>query len=146
MIIGVSLLIILMLIFLSLILGQDFLASFVSVGTDTEAIVDGISSTFVIEAENVLFYIDTSTLIVAGISLLTTLIIVATFTGIQVLGSGLSPSSVRTIILVTTYIGIWTALSVLAFNLINSIPIFGYVIYIGITVGYAIGVIEKISD
>lgn len=146
MIIGVALMVLLILIFFNLILGQDFIGDFVPVGDiDSSVLVDGVSSTFVQEAENIFFYIDTTSLVIAGISILTTIIIVASITGISVLGSGLNPQSSKIIVVITAYIGLWFSLSVLAFSLIISIPVFGTLIYIGITIGYSIGVIQKIS-
>ena len=145
MIIVATLFIIMIIILFSLVLGQNFLGGFVEVGIDTEAIVDGIPSTFIVDSLDVLFYIDTTVLITAGISLLITISIVAGITGISVLGSGLNPQSSRIIVLLTAYIGLWTSLSVLAYNLIVSIQIFGFIIYISLTIAYAIGVIQKLS-
>lgn len=76
------------------------------------------------------------------------IVIIATATallGIKVLGSGLSDESVRVLITTTVYASIWTILSLLAIPLISSIEIFGSLIYIILTIGYVIGVIEKIS-
>ncbi len=145
-IISIVLLIIMVLIVFSLVLGENFLATFVNIEVNTDAIVDGISSTFVVESETIFFYIDTSDLISAGIVLLSTVILVAIGTGISVLGSGLNPQSSRIIVLLTAYIGLWTSLSILAFSLINSIQVFGYIIYVSLTIAYAIGVIQKISE
>lgn len=144
-IISITLLIIIVIIFFSLVLGQDFVSTFSNIGIDQETIVDGISSTFITEVEQVFFYIDTSSLITSGIALLGTVIAVALITGVSVLGSGLNPQSARIVIILTAYFGLWTTLSILAFNLINSIQVFGYIIYIGLTIGYSIGVIQRIS-
>ena len=143
--IGITLLIIMVIIFFSLVLGQDFLASFVEFEVNESAIIDGISSTFVIESEKVIFYIDTSNLLTSGIALLTTIILVALGTGITVLGTGINPESARIVILLTAYFGLWTTLGILAYSLIVSIEIFGTVIYIALTIGYSVGVIQKIS-
>ena len=145
MIIGATVFILLILIFLNLILGNNFIDTTLEVGLENEAIVNGTSTTFLQETQNLIFYIDTSNLILAGITLLTTIIIAASITGITVLGSGLNPQSSRIIVLLTAYIGLWSTLSILVFSLINSILIFGSIIYIGITLGYAFGVVQKIS-
>lgn len=145
MLIGLTLMIIIVLVLFSLILGNDFVSGLVNVGIDNEAIVDGNPSTYVVASQDILFTIDTSSLIIAGIALLATIIIISTIAGIQVLGSGLSPSSVRILILLIAFVGLWSVLSILAFNLIFSIEIFGSIIYITLTIGYVIGVIQKIS-
>lgn len=145
MLIGLSLLIMITLTFLSVILGESFIGSTVNVGIDNTALVNGSTSTYFVEAQDLLFQIDTSSLIIAGIILISTIIAVASITGIQVLGSGLNTQSVRVIIIATSFIGLWASLSILAFNLISRIQVFGGLIYIGITIAYSIGVIQKIS-
>lgn len=145
MLIETSLLILIILTFFSMISGQFLVGTSQDIGIDNTALINGSTSTYVVSAENTLFFIDTSDLIVAGIVLLTTIIIVAGITGIQFLGSGLNVASVRVIILLTGYIGIWVALTTLAYSLITSIQVFGSIIYIGLTLAYVIGVIQKIS-
>lgn len=140
-----TLLILIVIVMFSIILGNDFVSGLVEIGVDNTALVNGTITTYVVPTEDILFTIDTTTLIIAGIALLTTIIFIAGITGVQVLGSGLNQSSVRIIILLTGYIGIWTTLSILSFSLINSIEIFGSVIYISLTLGYTIGVIKSIS-
>jgi len=144
-VVGITLMILLILSLFSVILGNGLIDATTNVAVDNSALIDGIPSTFVIEGVDVVFSIDTSSLINAGIALIITIIVVAGITGIQVLGSGLSPSSVRVIILGTSYAGIWAVLSILAFNLIITIELFGTIIYITLTIAYAIGVINKIS-
>lgn len=143
--IGISLMIIIVIVMFSLIFDTSFIGSLVSIGVDNTSIVNGSSTTYIVTSEGVLFNIDTSDLITAGITILVAIILVATITGVQFLGSGLSSESVRIFILLTGYIGIWTVLSILAFNLIVSIAIFGSIIYIMLTIGYTIGVVQKIS-
>ena len=145
MIVGLMLMILIFLSMFSLILGNSLLSGSAIIGVDNSAIINGSVTTYVVAPESVLFTIDTTTLIVAGIALLVTIGITAGITGIQVLGSGLNAQSVRMIILLVAYGGVWTTLSILAFNLINSIEIFGSVLYITMTVLYAIGVIQKLS-
>lgn len=145
MLILTSLSILVMLVLFSLILGTDLLTSTFGVGIDNTMIINGSSTSIVVDTENVVFAIDTSSLISAGIALLITIIVIASITGIQVLGSGLSTASVKIFIILTGFVGIWTVLSLLAFNLINSIQIFGSLIYITLTLMYTIGVIQKIT-
>lgn len=145
MLITATLLILLVIGLLSLMLGGNFFGQVVSVAVDNTAIVNGSITTYVVEATDVLFFIDTSSLLTAGIALLITLAIVAGITGIQVVGSGLNPESAKIIITLTGFGGLWAVISFLAFNLIISIEIFGSLIYIMLTIGYSIGVVKRIS-
>jgi len=145
MLIGASLIIMIVIVLLNLILGNNFLSGSTPLSVDNEALVDGVSSTFEVVSENVLFSIDTSTIIGAITIISITIIGVAVITGISVLGSGINPQSTRIIILALTYAGIWVLLSTLAYGLIVSIEIFGSVIYVAITIGYILGVIQSIS-
>ncbi len=143
---GIALSVIIMLIIFSLVLQASPIGVITQIGIDNTAIIDGVPTTFIVEATDVIFSIDTSSLIVSALFILATIIIVALGTGIQVLASGLSPATVRIFILITGYVGIWTALSVLVFSLIVSIEIFGSVIYITLTIAYVTGVVQKISE
>ena len=129
----------------SLILGENFLSGIVNLSVNNEALVDGVPSTFVVESQDVLFFIDTSNLLTAGIALLITIAIVAGVSGITFLGSGLNPQSARIIIFITAFGGIWAVLSILASSLIFQIEVFGSIIYITLTIAYSIGVIQQIS-
>lgn len=66
--------------------------------------------------------------------------------GIQIFGSGLGETTVRMVLVITAYSGIWAVLTILSFDLIVSIEMFGGVIYLSLTIGYVIGVIEKLSE
>ena len=143
---GVALAVIIMMVIFSLVLDASPIGVITEIGIDNTAIIDGVPTTFIEEATDVIFSIDTSSLIISALLILATIILVALGTGIQVLASGLSPASVRIFILITGYTGIWTALSVLVFSLIVSIEIFGSVIYVSLTIAYVIGVVQKISE
>jgi len=145
MLISATLLILSVIGLFSLVLGGNLFGQVVSVAVDNTAIVNGSTTTFVVEAQDVLFYIDTSALELAGIALLITVLGVALLTGIQVVGSGLNAESAKIVILLTGFAGVWAVLSFLAFNLIVSIELFGTLIYIMLTVAYSIGVVKKIS-
>jgi len=145
MLIGFSLLIIIILGFLSIMIGDSYLSAPISVGIDNEVLFNGSITTYFVEQETALFEIDTSVFIIAGIALLITIAFVAAITGIQILGSGLTSASVKVIITITGYTGIWLALSAICINLIISIEAFGSIIYIGITLMYVVGVFQNIS-
>lgn len=145
MIISISMSVLIVLSLFSLILGESFIGTSINVLVDNSALINGSTTTFEVIGQDILFQIDTSVLINAGIALIVAVSITATLTGIQVVGSGLNAESVRIIILITGYVGIWTSLSIIAFNLIITIEVFGSIIYITLTIGYSIGVLQKIS-
>lgn len=145
MIISITLGIMLVLGLFSIILGENFISTTINVSVDNTALVNGSTTTYIVEGVDILFQIDTGVLINAGIALIVAVSLAAALTGIQVLGSGLNTQSARIIILIVGYTGIWFSLSILAFNLIASIQVFGSIIYITITVSYAVGVLQKIT-
>ncbi len=145
MIVSITLGIMLVLGLFSIILGENFISTTINVSVDNTALINGSTTTYIVEGVDILFQIDTAVLINAGIALIVAVSLAAALTGIQVLGSGLNTQSARIIILIVGYTGIWFSLSILAFNLIASIQVFGSIIYITITVSYAIGVLQKIT-
>jgi len=129
----------------SIVLGNNYISTAINIEVDNISLINGNTTTFLVEAQDVIFQIDTSSLINSGIALMFTVIAVAGILGISVLGSGLNPASTKIIIMLTAFIGIWISLTFIVFNLIIEIAIFGSVIYIGLTIGYSIGVIKKLT-
>lgn len=84
--------------------------------------------------------------ITGALAIIIALVAIAAVVGIQVLGSGISEQSVKTIITVVGYASIWGIFSILSINLINAIEIFGHIIYLVLTIIYAIGVMNKLSS
>lgn len=81
----------------------------------------------------------------AWISLLIVIVTIASVVGIQVFGSGLSDSSVHTITIVSFYVGFWLILTVFAYSLLESIQVFGLLIYFFLTLLYLYGISQKFS-
>jgi hypothetical protein len=80
---------------------------------------------------------------VAGaIAIIVVVATVGALIGIQFLGSGLSDSSARILMMAIAYVGVWAMLSILVSPLLLDIAVFGSIIYIGLTLGYAIGVLQ----
>lgn len=72
--------------------------------------------------------------------------VIAIFTvlvGIRILATGISETSVKALSSGLVYTGIWTLLSLLSAELIFEIEIVGSLIYVSLTIGYVIGVVEK---
>ena len=145
MLIGASLLIIIFIVIFNLVLGGNFIQALTTISIDNEAIVDGVSNTFVIDPTSVVVGIQLGA-IIGAIGIITAIYIgVAGITGISFLSSGINGASARLITLASGYIAIWVLLSILAYNLIVSIEIFGGIIYVMITIAYVIGVAQNLS-
>ena len=145
MLITLTIMVMVFLSIFSIVLGNNYISTAINVEVDNISLINGNTTTFLVEAQDVIFQIDTSSLINSGIALMFTVIAVAGILGISVLGSGLNPASTKIIIMLTAFIGIWISLTFIVFNLIIEIAIFGSVIYIGLTIGYSIGVIKKLT-
>ena len=140
--ITVSLLIMTVLTIFSVVLGGTWTGSITESFIDSGAIVNGTSSTFVVEGQDFVFSIDPVTGFIASLIVIVSL---ASILGLSVLGSGLSDASVRVMIMIITYSSIWATLSILSYPLIASIEIFGALMYVVITIAYAVGVVQKID-
>jgi len=81
-----------------------------------------------------------------AIIFLITIVALASTVGIHILASGLAETSVRVLINIVIYVGLWGVLSMLASPLIFGIAVFGGLIYVLLTLGYTIGVIQKILE
>ncbi len=127
---------------LAVILGNTLSGALVDATVDNTAIVDGTPSTFEVTTADYLFSIDPISGAIAMIIIITA---VSALVGIQVLGSGLSPEAVRALMLGIAYTGIWVVLSVLAYPLIAGIQVFGATIYVGLSIVYVVGVIQRIA-
>lgn len=142
MLIGFSLLILGVLTLFSMILGTNLIGTTLSGDVSQDLIVNGTTSTLEFTGQEGLFIIDPT---VATIAIFIVIIGIAAVLGIQVVGSGLSEESVKTIMSCILYGAIWGLLSVFAMPLIISIEIFGTIIYMVLLMLYVIGVIEKIT-
>lgn len=83
--------------------------------------------------------------ITGALAIIVAMIGIATIVGFQVIGSGISEESVRTIIIIIGYGSLWGFFSILSLNLIVAIELFGTLIYLSITIMYVIGVMRKIG-
>lgn len=145
MLIGASLLIIIFIVIFNLVLGGNFTQAITSISIDNEAIIDGVSNTFVIDPSSIIVGIEVGTLL-GALGIITAVYIgVAGVTGISVLGSGLSGDNAKLIVVAFGYLSIWLLLSILAYGLIVSIEIFGGIIYVMLTIAYVIGVGQSLA-
>lgn len=141
MILGLSLAILVVLSLFSVILGTSFIGSEIETVIGNDLIINGTNTSVELVA-GATFSIDPFLGLTAVIIVL---IVLAVLVGIQIIGSGLSPTSVRIIVIGTAYSGLWILFSIIAQPLIVSIQIFGALIYITLTMGYIWGVVQKFS-
>ena len=128
---------------MSLILGGIFVDIPVSINIKGSQKLGGTTTTFEIPIGDFTLQIDP---VMGLIVIFIVIIVIAVLIGIQVLASGLSPESIRFIMLAVLYFALWGLLSTICYNLIISIEIFGTLIYITLTIAYVIGVVQKISS
>lgn len=143
MIIILTLVVLILLTFISVIFGNEFIGIPLEQELDFQVIVNGSVSTVKIEGETMLFNIDP---ILGTIAIIIAIGVFSGLIGVRILGSGISETSVRIISIGVVHTGLWLMLSILAMPLIISIEVFGTIIYIALTLGYTIGVVQKISE
>ena len=131
------------LMFLSVISGNSFIGSSIDVGVDTGAIVNGTTTEFLIDDVTAVFSIDLVQGVIVWFVVITAIVVVV---GFQVVATGLSDTSVRTLRTTVMYGGVWVVLSVIVYDLIVSIEIFGSLIYVGLTLMYVIGVFQQMGE
>jgi len=119
--------------FLSIVLGNEFVGLFIG----QKDLAVGLS-----ELDPISFSLDP---LLGAIVLVSAVAVAVMLLGLRILGSGLSDDSIRILCVALSYIGIWMFLSVLAMPLLLSIELFGTLIYTALTIGYTIGVVEKMS-
>lgn len=79
------------------------------------------------------------------IALIIALVAVGVAAGITVLGSGLSNFSVQLIYKSATYYGLWGVFSALGFVGFSSIPIFGLMLWLILTLIYSVGFFQTLN-
>lgn len=140
MLIGITLAIMFIITLLSVVGGNTFISILHEHTIDSSAIVNGSTTQFEIDYTEQAFGLDPIT---GGIALIITLAAIGAIIGLQIVGSGLSENSVKIILLSIFYGGLWAILSLLSYNLIVAIDTFGGMIYLVLTILFAIGVANK---
>ena len=82
----------------------------------------------------------------AGISIIIIIAGVSIVIGLQVLGSGLSDTTVKVLTIITAYGSLWIILTLLSFPLLAEILLVGLFIYTLLTLIFVIGLIQKLSE
>jgi len=143
MIISICLVILTVLTMFSFILGTTFIGSPIDVIIKNDLLINDTVTSLAFEDSSAIFVLDP---VLGGISILTTIGVIGGILGVTILGSGLNPESVKLVMSMIMYGGMWGLLSILAFPLLVSIEIFGAFIYVTLTIGYVIGIVQKLGD
>ena len=140
--VSLSLLILGVLTIFSMVLGKSLSGTMLKGTYGSEVLIN--ESTTIVEfgGADLLFIIDPTAL---GIAAFVVIIGVASLLGITVVGTGLSPESIKVVMVCILYGVIWILLSIFAMPLILAIEVFGIVIYAVLLIMYIIGVIQKIA-
>lgn len=140
--IGLTLLILGVLTIFSMVLGGALSGTILNSDYQGDLIVNGTTTTLEFSGNDQLFAIDPT---IATIAVFVVIIAIVAVLGIQFLGSGLSPESIKVIMACILYGAVWGLLSVFAMPLIVAIEVFGTIIYMVLLIGYIIGVIQRIT-
>ena len=124
-----------------------FGATFTSVSLDTfvsnNTIINGTTTTIGLGGDDIYFDIDP---LIGATIWIVAIIILAALISIKFLGSGMGPEGVRTTLIGTAYGAVWILLSVYSNPLITQIEIVGSLLYISLTIIYALGVIRSLTQ
>jgi len=80
-----------------------------------------------------------------AIGILITIAVIGAVFGLQLLDSGLNAQSVKFLIMAVSFAGVWLLFSMLAYDLIIQIEVFGTLIYTVLTIMYVVGIIKRFS-
>ena len=127
-------------IFFNIIIGNSNVSTVFQFLVNTESTLNGSSSEFGFQGDSFIFYLDPTA---GAIVLFGTIIGILALGGITVVGTGLSTGNA--VAWVGVYAGLWGLLSVFGSIFIRSIDTFGWLIYLGITLMYVIGVVIHLS-
>ena len=125
---------------LSLIAGNSFVEASMEGLIDSNALINGTTTTFEMTGTDTLFFIDP---VQGAIIMLIAIFVIGAVIGLNVVGTGLNETSSRAVMYGLFYVGIWVILSVLAYPLIVSIELFGTLIYTVLTLLFTVGVVQK---
>ena len=142
MLILLSLGILIVIALFSIVIGGN-LTTIQSQSIDINATSGGSTSNFDFTDLSQSFYIDD---LVGAIVIIIIIISLSALLGLRIFSSGLSETSVRMLTLGISYVAIWSMFSVLSYELIADIQVFGFIIYIVLTLAYVLGIIQKFME
>lgn len=142
MLITLSLTCLLVVAFLNTLFGAELVGGFIDSTSGEGSVLVNATSTNPSDAVDVTFNLDPVEGVIVWIIVI---VVLASIIGIRVFSSGLSDESIKTIIQLISFAGVWSAFSVLAYDLIVSIQIVGYMIYLILTIMYVVGVFKRFT-
>lgn len=141
MLITISLSILIVLTIFDIVIGSSF-DEIQFKSYDINAIINGSDTSYTLENLDFVFNIDSLT---GAIAIIIIVGLLCCLIGIRILGSGLSETSVKYLTTAIFYTGIWSLFSLLSYNFIISIKVFGLLLYISLTIIYVLGVVQKLT-
>lgn len=128
----------------NVVLSDDFGGAFSGTGNINQGISGTYNGTdYDYEVESQGLYIDTEAglwMVVVGTVALICVV------GIAVFGSGMSDVSVKAVLSSAGWYGFWILFSVLASAMFNAIPLFGWALYIFMTLIFSLGVMGSMME
>lgn len=121
----------------AMVSNNSFITASEYLGTDTNLLINGTSTTIQSANMGLTFSIDNVQGFLSGLVIIGTIVSVI---GIRVLGSGLSDFAVGVLSAVVFHTGMWSLLTILAGGLIDSITTYGVPIWIAMTVLFVVGI------
>ena len=141
MLIVISLSVLIVLTIFNIVIGSSF-NEIQFESYDIEAVINGSDTSYTLQNLDFVFNIDSLT---GAIAIIILIGLLCCLIGIRILGSGLSETSVRFLTTSIFYTGVWSLFSVLSYDLIISIEVFGLLLYITLTIIYVLGVVQKLT-
>ena len=138
------LVVLLILSLFSFIFSSTYFSTTISSLVDTSSIVNGTTTNLQLGQTANTFSIDP---LLGALTWVAVIVILASALGIQIVGSGLSSISVKTIIIATAWISMFIILSLFGYPFIASIPYgFGSLLFIVLSIMYAFGIFHLIGE
>lgn len=137
----VSLLIMVVFLLFNIFLGSSPLGVSYDFVIDTSQTLNGTATDVGISGADFQFYIDPT---LGAIVIFATVIGILALWGITVVGSGLATAN--SLGWVSVYLGLWALLSIFGSAFIQSVNFMGWLIYLGITLMYVVGVVIQLSS
>jgi len=142
MLIGMTLAVLMVLCFFSVVTGNAFISTVGIQGLDVEALVNGTTTSFIVQGEEFAVIIDPTMGLVATLLVIAGVIAIL---GFNIVSTGLGDEAVRVLTIAIMYTTVWGFLSILAIPLIHTIEGYGNLFYIILTILYTIGVIRSMT-
>ena len=135
--------ILLVLTLLNVFAGGGFIGNSTTMTADYTVLINGTGQTVNYEDQTIALGLGELEGAIAWFLIIAVVVALLCF---QIIGTGVGEIGQRTIRTTIIYTGLWSVLSVTSWALIMSIASFGWLIWLTLTIIYAIGVFQKMGD